>query len=315
MFSYQYNGKRFYNYRGEKRHGLKDVLKWKLSSKPSPWLGEDSAEPRAAPLRLGNGIEVSFIGHSSFLIQTPYGNFLTDPVYSNRVGPVSWFGPKRYTKPGVTWESLPAITAVLLSHDHYDHCDSPTLSSIAKRWNPIVATPLKMKGLLKNFSLVTELDWWQTTQINNQVSVTLVPAQHWGRRLPWDTNTRLWGGFYLSVAGRVIYFAGDSGYHETLFKTIKERLGSPDLSLIPIGAYEPRWFMKEAHMNPKEALQVHHDLGSKKSIGMHWGTFRLTDEGQEDPWLELGREMQEKSLPQDAFIVLKPGQSISLPGI
>jgi len=315
MFSYHYDGKRFFNHRGEHRHGLADVLKWKFSSKPTPWLGENTSKSVNAPLRLGNTIEVSFIGHSSFLIQTPYGNFLTDPVYSDRVGPTSWLGPKRYAKPGVTWESLPHITAVLLSHDHYDHCDSRTLRSIASRWNPVVATPLKMKGLLKKFSLVTELDWWQTTQINEQVSITLVPAQHWGRRFPWDTNTRLWGGFYLTVAKRVIYFAGDSGYHETLFKIIKQKLGSPDLALLPIGAYEPRWFMKEAHMNPSEAVQVHHDLGSKKSIGMHWGTFRLTDEGRYDPCRELDRIMQEKMLPPDAFITLEPGLGISLSGV
>jgi L-ascorbate metabolism protein UlaG (beta-lactamase superfamily) len=307
-----FNGKRFFNKEGKSHHGIKDVLAWKLKTKPKAWPSALYDKPVSAPTYLGKSIQVSFIGHSSFLIQTPFGNFLTDPVYSNRVGPFSWAGPKRFIKPGITWESLPHITAVMLSHDHYDHCDKPTLDRISKRWGASVIAPLGMKGLLTHVSAVHELDWWQTHPLNNDVSITLVPAKHWGRRFPWDTNKRLWGGFYLNLGLQKIYFAGDSGYDSLLFKTIQARLGSPDLAFLPIGAYEPRWFMQEAHMNPNEALQVHIELGSKKSIAMHWGTFQLTDEGRDEPRHTLIQAMTQGGIPSEAFLTLEAGQSITL---
>ena len=307
-----FNGKKFSNKLGESHHGIRELLRWKLNSKPKPWPKLTHQKIVPAPHNVGNDIQVSYIGHSSFLIQTPQGNFLTDPVYSERVGPFSWVGPKRFMAPAIAWESLPKITAVLLSHDHYDHCDKPTLDRIAHRWASSVITPLGMKDLISKKSSLYELDWWQTKTLSEQVAVTLVPARHWGRRFPWDTNKRLWGGFYLTINNRKIYFAGDSGYDSAIFKEIKHRMGAPDLAFIPIGAYEPRWFMRDAHMNPEEALQVHFEVGAKTSVAMHWGTFRLTDEGRDDPAIALREVMAKQGVPSEAFLVLEAGQSISV---
>jgi L-ascorbate metabolism protein UlaG (beta-lactamase superfamily) len=257
----------------------------------------------------------TWIGHSSFLIQTAQGNLLTDPVYSERAGPFSWAGPLRAIAPGIAWEDLPRIDAVLLSHDHYDHCDLPTLRRVARRWNPAVVVPLGHADLLRKAGAagpVFELDWWETHGPRPGLSATLVPARHWTRRRPGDTNRRLWGGFMIRAGSRVGYFAGDSGYDKALFPEIASRCGSPDLAMIPIGAYEPRWFMSDAHMNPAEAVRVHRDLGARLSVAMHWGTFQLTDEGREDPPQALAEALKEQGVPASEFLVLKPGESVAV---
>jgi L-ascorbate metabolism protein UlaG (beta-lactamase superfamily) len=189
----------------------------------------------------------------------------------------------------VTFDSLPRIDLVLLSHDHYDHCDLPTLRRLARRNQPAVIAPLGHGPLLRSagFRTVVELDWWQDHLRPGKAAVTLVPARHWCRRSPFGTNTRLWGGFLVTMGGRRLYFAGDSGYAPGFFPEIGRRGGAPDLALIPIGAYEPRWFMASAHMNPAEAVLVHHEVGARRSVGMHWGTFQLTDEGWDQPVRDL----------------------------
>jgi L-ascorbate metabolism protein UlaG (beta-lactamase superfamily) len=270
--------------------------------------------PNPVPAAPGaTGVTVTWIGQSSFLIQTPQGNFLTDPVYSERIGPVSWAGPRRVAAPGVPWEALPGIDAVLLSHDHFDHCDLPTLRRAMRRWNPVVIAPLGHAGLLaraRAAASTVELDWWQDRKLSTGASVMLVPARHWTRRNPFETDSRLWGGFMLRAGGRLTYFVGDSGYDEALFPEIGRRCGRPDLALIPIGAYEPRWFMHDAHMNPAEAVHVHSDVGARRSVAMHWGTFQLTDEGREDPPRELGEALRARNIPEGEFLVLPLGGSL-----
>ena len=236
---------------------------------------------------------------------------MTDPVFSDVAGPLPWIGPRRVAPPGVDPEAVPRVDLVLLSHDHYDHCDLPSLRRLAGRDDPVVVSPLGHRSLLAGagFSRIVELDWWGKEAFPFGAEVTLVPARHWSRRTPFSTNGRLWGGFMVRAGGRLVYFVGDSGYDERLFSEIGRRFGAPDLALIPIGAYEPRWFMKDAHMNPAEAVRVHRETGARRSVAMHWGTFQLTDEAREDPV----RALREAGGGADSgFRVLGIGESLAV---
>lgn len=307
------NGKTFFNPGGHSERGFLDVLRWQFSRQAAPWPRWVEIAPGAPPSRGGNQAVVTWINHATFLLQTPQGNFLTDPVFSDRVSPVSWAGPRRVHAPGIPFEALPKIHAVLLSHDHYDHCDLPTLRRLAATHQPAAVAPLGHRELLRGagFTRITELDWWQTHDWPPGLTLTFTPARHWCRRRIGGTNHRLWGGFHLRSADQDIYFLGDSGYDAALFRSIGERLGAPDLALIPIGAYEPRWFMRGAHMNPAESVQVHRDLGAKLSVGMHWGCWRLTDEGRDDPPQALAEARQNAGIPAENFRILAPGESVT----
>ena len=251
---------------------------------------------------------ITFVGHSTFLIQTAAGNVLTDPMYSKRASPLTWIGPRRVRQPGVRFDDLPAISTVLLSHNHYDHCDLPTLRMLAKRFDPVVVTPLGNGRLARSAGVrrVEELDWWQEAR-RSAPSITLTPARHFSARTPFDRNCALWGGFAFLAGDVRIYFAGDTAYG-SFFRDIRRRLGAIDVALLPIGAYEPRWFMQAVHMNPAEAVQAHADLGAKQSVAMHFGTFQLTAEGIDAP----ARALEEACRATDgpiAFRILECGAS------
>ena len=284
-----------------------------LAQKRTPWPASVPVEPRRPPPPDGAAAVVTFIGHSTVLIQTPFGNILTDPVYSERASPVSFAGPRRARKPAVLFGDLPPIALVLLSHNHYDHCDLATLRAIEDRWHPTVVTPLGNTGLLKKAGVrrIEEIDWWQDAA-RVPLSVMLTPAQHFSARTPFDRNRALWGSFVIRLGERQIFFAGDSGYAYH-FTQIRERAGAPDLALLPIGAYEPRWFMKDIHMNPAEAVQAHLDLGAARSIGMHFGTFQLTLEAIDDPVIALGEALRTRGVPPDRFRAPEFGESFTLP--
>lgn len=303
-----FNGKTFFNPGGPSGRGLGDLLKWKMSGHPVPWTERVPIVPRPVPAApTGDGVVATWVGHATFVLRTVSATILTDPMFSERASPLSWLGPRRAAAPGVAFEALPKVDLVLLSHDHFDHCDLPTLRRLARRDDPLVVSPLGHRPLLAaaGFSRIAELDWWDGRACGPGTEVTLVPARHWSRRRPFGTNTRLWGGFMIRSGGRLVYFAGDSGYDEALFSDIGRRCGPPDLALIPIGAYEPRWFMKDAHMNPAEAVRVHREVGARRSLAMHWGTFQLTDEGREEPVRALEAVLE----PGDDFRALSPGDS------
>lgn len=307
-----FDGKQFLFPGDTSRPGLREILKWKLTSQAKPWAAPEPVVARPAPPAPAEGMTVTWIGHSSFLVQTPQLALLIDPVFSERASPFARLGPKRAVGPGVAFASLPRLDAVLVSHDHYDHCDVAALKQLARDHRAVLVTPLGYGPLLGSlgFRDHVQLDWWQEQSLAGG-SVRLVPSRHWCRRLPWDTNRRLWGGFVLRAAGRMLYFVGDSGYQVDLFKEIRTRCGAPDIALIPIGAYEPRWFMADAHMNPAEAVQVHLDVAARQSIGMHWGTFQLTDEPRLEPVEHLASASAEKGLKAGEFVVLPPGGSLN----
>ncbi len=306
-----FDGERFFNPTRANGQPVSAVPRM-LAQSRARWPARVPVDARRPPSLDGASAVVTFIGHSTFLIQTPFGNILTDPVYSERASPVSFAGPRRVREPAVEFDDLPPIAVVLLSHNHYDHCDVRTLRAIESRWRPLVVTPIGNARLLRSLRIrrIEELDWWHDAA-ESPVPITLTPAQHFSARTPFDRNRALWGGFVVKSDGRQIFFAGDSGYAPH-FKDVRTRLGRVDLALLPIGAYEPRWFMRDIHMNPAEAVQAHLDLDAQQSVGMHFGTFQLTLEGIEDPLMALDAARQANGVASAVFRAPDFGESFVL---
>ncbi|MGE0761915.1 MAG: MBL fold metallo-hydrolase [Bdellovibrionales bacterium] len=307
-----FDGKLFFNPDGSSDKSLWDVYKWRRTSSPARWplWVKNIATPDIATTVPPNTAVITFINHATVLVQLPGFNFLTDPVWSNRVSPFRWAGPQRIRAPGVDFDHLPPIHAVLVSHNHYDHLDIETLTRLESRFSPHFFVAWGDRDLLIKNGLkkVTQMDWWQQEQPIIGVHVTFVPARHWSARTFFDKRKSLWGGFVVRQNSRQFYYAGDSGYGPH-FKQINARLGDLDLALLPIGAYEPRWFMRESHMNPQEAVQAHLDLQAKTSMAVHYGTFQLMDEGLETPVQELKKAMLEIALTESQFWVLNEGET------
>jgi L-ascorbate metabolism protein UlaG (beta-lactamase superfamily) len=307
-----FDGRRFFNPTGQNGQSFWQLPRLFLTRR-APWPRHVAVRSRRPPEVSGSDdVIVTSIGHATFLIQSSAGNLLTDPMYSERASPLRFAGPRRVAAPGVPFDYLPRIELVLLSHNHYDHCDLPTLRALERRFGPRVITPLGNGRLLRSAEVhqVEELDWWQQSTAASP-HVTLVPAQHFSARGPLDRNRALWGGFIIDVGRTRIFFAGDTGYAEH-FGEIRRRFAPIDLALLPIGAYEPRWFMKDVHMNPSEAVQAHLDLGALRSIGMHFGTFQLTTESIAEPVERLEQALLAAEVPSSQFQVLEFGESVRI---
>jgi L-ascorbate metabolism protein UlaG (beta-lactamase superfamily) len=306
-----FDGRRFLNPTGAAGQPLSSIPRMLLEPR-TPWPARVDEPPQRPPGLDGAVGVVTFIGHSTFLIQTAAANILTDPMYSRRAGPLNVLGPRRVRQPAVRFGDLPPISTVLLSHNHYDHCDLRTLRMLAERFDPVVVTPLGNGDLVRSAGIrrVEELDWWQEAKTST-LPIALTPAQHFSARTPLDRNRALWGGFLLAPAGARIFFAGDTAY-APFFRDVRQRLGPIDLALLPIGAYEPRWFMQPIHMNPAEAVQAHLDLEASESVGMHFGTFPMTTEGIEEPLRALEDARRAGNIPASRFRTLGFGESMRL---
>lgn len=267
-----------------------DLLKWRREGRvPWPDWVETSTGP-AAPPRDGRGVAATFVNHATFVLRFADSagagtvNVLADPIWSDRCSPVSFAGPRRVHAPGVPFDSLPRIDLVVISHNHYDHLDLPTLRRVWARDSALFLVPLGDRALLHGAGIlnVEELDWWETRTVRG-VTATFLPSKHWSARGIGDRNRSLWGAWgFTGPGGTRVYHAGDTGYGPHFAET-GARWGAPDLALLPIGAYAPRWFMHDAHMDPEEAVRAFHDLHARKAVGMHFGTFQLTGEGRDEP--------------------------------
>jgi len=256
-------------------------------------------------------IHVTHINHSTVLIQIAGKNILTDPIFSDRCSPVSWAGPKRVRQPGIEFDRLPPIDYVLISHDHYDHLDLPTIDRLIKRDNPHFFVGLGVGERFESMQNVLEMDWWESHRVSERIQFHFVPVQHFSGRSLWDRNSTQWGGFVIEADQNRIYFGGDTGYADH-FKQTKERLGPMKLALLPIGAYGPRDFMRYAHVDPYEAVQAHLDLEAETSIGIHYGTFQLTSEEYNAPVSELAKAKEKFGVPEGKFLTLNFGEVLKL---
>ena len=307
-----FDGKRFFNPTAPRGQSAGEIIKYLVSSRPSAWPRELSNDQKLVLNKAlsDNEVAVTFINHATVLIQVQGAYILTDPVWSERASPVSFAGPKRVRRPGIELSELPQIDFVILSHNHYDHMDLPTLKALNERFSPTFLVPLGDREKIENLGAeqVIELDWWQTLPVSSDLEFVFTPTQHFSARSPFTFRKSLWGSYVIKSKGHMIYFGGDAAY-STHFTEIARRLGAMDLSFIPIGAYEPRWFMKSVHMNPAEAVQAHLDLKSKKSIGIHFGTFQLTEEKIDQPVIDLENAMKPRDLNEVDFSTLKEGQT------
>jgi len=310
-FAQHFDGKRFYNPNSPQAPGWLDALRWKLTTRGerSPRFVSDVLQ--SVPPRLVEGAELraTLVNHSTVLLQQRTSHILTDPIWSQHASPFSWIGPRRRRSPGVRLEDLPRIDIVLISHNHFDHLDLQTLRWLAARGDAVFIVPLGVARLLRSEQIgpVYELDWGAAKQMNT-ATVHCVPALHFSSRGIFDRNKTLWCGYVIQSQNRAIYFAGDTAFGDH-FAQIRQRFGPPRLALLPIGAYEPRWFMSPIHMDPPEAVRAHEILGSRTSIAIHHGTFQLADDGLDTP----KRRLAASSKP-DSFLVLENGQSMVMDG-
>ena len=319
------------NYLDFAPRGMADFLRWRWNAvrdglPPAPGAPTPSVLPDLdfihANASAGAAMQpaVTWIGHATVLAQVGGINLLTDPIFSDRASPLSFAGPKRVHAPGLALQQLPRVDLVVISHNHYDHCDAPSLQALNAQTGkpPLFLVPLGLKAWMADIGItnVIEMDWWQSHRVGS-VEVVMTPVQHWSGRGLGDRLQTLWGGWAVFAPDAHLYFVGDTGFSRD-FSDVARRFaprqkeGGFDIALIPVGAYEPRWFMKEQHVDPDEALRIHLDLRAKRSLGIHWGTFELTDEPLDEPPRALARARIKAGVSEDVFFLLALGQTRKL---
>lgn len=303
--------------------GARGVLKWILSRRreaSSDGVAPSPLTAAIAPNAGDPGLSLTWIGHSTFLIQSDGLSVLTDPIWSERASPVQFAGPRRYSRPGLEFDALPAIDAVFLSHDHYDHLDDSTVRRLVARYPRTQwIAPIGVGGFVRKRGAanVAELDWWESRKFG-RIAVDCTPAQHFSGRYPWNRNATLWAGWVIGLGDKRVLFGGDTGLHPE-FANITQRFGPLHAAILPIGAYEPRWFMQPVHMNPEDATDAYLKISQSDGSGgcicvpSHWGTFRLTDEPLDEPPKRLLSAWTTAALPESRLRLLNPGETLTIP--
>ncbi|MDH4554988.1 hypothetical protein E8F11_07305 [Pseudomonas sp. BN417] len=313
-----FDGRHFRNLEPKPHKGTRELLRWQFSrEKQAPWVDQPgpAIPPEVAQRAEGDELRVTYINHATLLIQHRGLNILTDPVWSQRVSPFSFVGPRRHHPPGLGLDQLPPIDLILVSHNHYDHLDLESLRALVERF-PLatVVSGLGNGPLIREsgFSRIVELDWWQNLPLAGGLTLHSVPVQHWSARTRDDTNETLWMGFVIESPDGPLLFPGDTGLGPE-FRLIRERFGPMRFAALPIGAYAPRWFMRDNHMSPDDAVQAHKQLESCRSLAIHFGTFNLSDEGQFGPPRDLAKALADWQVDADHFRVPTPGYQWLIP--
>jgi len=312
-----YDGRQFDNPWAPMPDRFGAFLKWRLTADRGYWPESVPVNPSKPPAKVADDtLRVTYVGHATVLLQTQGLNILTDPIWSERASPLSFAGPKRVAAPGVGFEDLPHIDVVLLSHNHYDHLDLPTLERLFHAFDPLVLTPLGNDAIILESipeMRVKTLDWGDGYELNRQVRVTLEPMQHWSARGLFDRREALWGAFVIETTGGPIYFLADAGYAKHLSEQFLARYGSPRFSLLPVGAYEPLWFMHYAHMTPAEAVETYFDLGQGYAMGIQHEVFAMADEAYAAPRRDLSAALQSRGVDMERFLLPEVGGWFTVP--
>jgi L-ascorbate metabolism protein UlaG (beta-lactamase superfamily) len=313
-----FDGLRFYNPgQPSTDRTLREIWRWQSQRAAAKWPARVEITP-AVPAPHADRLRITMVGHATLLIQVAGLNILTDPVWSERASPLSFAGPKRVTAPGIAFDDLPRIDLVLVSHNHYDHFDIATLRRLHAVHRPRMVTPLGNDAILRAAIAGVRVevgDWGTHVPIDASAAITLTGANHWSSRRLSDRRMALWSGFFIETASASVWFAGDTGYGDgAIFRDARARHGAPDVALIPIGAYAPRWFMGAQHVDPAEAVKIYQDIGAPRALGIHWGTFQLTDESREAPREELIEAVAGAGIEPERFVAAEPGEVYEFPG-
>ena len=313
--SEHFDGVRFFNPDGVRPKGPGAFLKWQLAAPAEAWPASFPSPfpPDRPPASFeAEGARIVLVGHASFLIQTRGRNLLIDPVWSERVSPLSFAGPTRVNAPGIAFEDLPNIDALLITHNHYDHLDIATIGRLWRRFRPRIIAPLGNDTIMRRGVpelAATAVDWDEVVDLGGGVRVHAEPTAHWSARGIGDRMHALWASFVVESGARKIYCVGDTAFADGgTFKRVRRRHPGLTLALLPIGAYEPRWFMRNSHINPEEAVEAMVLAGAAQAFGHHWGTFRLTNEGVERPREDLAAALARRAVPLERFLALRPGE-------
>lgn len=306
-----FDGRQFFNPgQPSTDRSIADLLRWQVLGRRSAWPAQAVAAQPVRPPAQVDGLAITMIGHASVLIQAAGVNVLVDPVWSERVSPVRFAGPRRADAPGIAFTDLPPIHAVLVTHNHYDHLDADTLKRLGAVHRPQFVAPLGNDAVIAHATgaRVDTGDWGDRFALGPGVDVTLHPAYHWSARQPGDRRKALWCGFVLRTPVGPVYVAGDTAYGDgVIFRQVHDRFGPPVVAILPIGAYEPRWFMRNQHVNPDEAVRIMLDCGASQALGVHWGTFQLTDEARSVPPAALLEACRTHGVDPARFPALRPG--------
>jgi L-ascorbate metabolism protein UlaG (beta-lactamase superfamily) len=310
-----FDGVRFFNPSGVKPRGPGAFLKWQLGDRGESWpRSVPSPFPQdRPPARFDEaGLRITHVGHATFLIQARGKSILIDPVWAERASPFSFAGPKRVNPPGIAFDHLPGIDALLVTHNHYDHMCVGTIGRLWQRYRPRIVTPLGNDAILKKSVpelAASAVDWGDVVDLGDDLQVHVEPTLHWSARGTGDRMHALWASFVVRAGAQKVYCVGDSGFGDgATFAHVGKRHPGLALALLPIGAYEPRWFMRRIHMNPDDAMEALRLSGAARAFGHHWGTFRLTNEGVERPAQDLAAALASRDIPPDHFPALRPGE-------